>query len=98
MEGISEMIKPAVWNDLQGNLVIWSRGAENVAWQKVGGDYSIGKVSIPARLEFYFSRYPWMWLIALVVIAALLAWITILMLKRFRRNHHPEAPARRDND
>ena len=98
LEGIGEMIKPAVWNELQGNLVVWSRGVENVAWQKVGGDYTIGNVSVPARMEFYFSRYPWVWLIALVLIAALLASITIQILKRFRRTHHPEAPARRDND
>jgi len=82
---------------VQGNVVIWNKGAESVSWQKVGSDYTVGDVSVPSRLEFYFSRYPWIWFITLAVLAVLLAWVTVILLRRYRLNHHPRAPERRGN-
>ena len=98
LQGIIEVIKPEIWNDLQGNRVAWRTGADSVTWQKIGGDYSVGKISVPARMEFYFSKYPWIWIVTLLIMTALLAMITTRMLKRYRRRHHPQAPARRGND
>ena len=92
LQGIGEIIKPEIWNDLQGNLVTWGKGAESVAWQKIGGDYTIGSVSVPTRVEFYFSRYPWIWIIVLLILTALLALITTRLLQHYRRKHHPQAP------
>jgi hypothetical protein len=94
-QGVTELIKPEIWNDLQGNVVIWNKGAESVSWQKIGGEYTVGAVSMPSRLEFYFSKYPWVWFIALFALAVLLAWVTVRMLRRFRLKHHPRAPERR---
>jgi cellulose synthase operon protein B len=94
-QGTTELIKPAIWNDLQGNVVIWNKGAESVAWQKAGGDYTVGAVSVTSRLEFYFSRYPWLWFIMLLVLTLLLAWVTTRLLRRFRLKNHPRAPERR---
>jgi hypothetical protein len=99
MDGMTELIKPAIWNDLQGNVVIWNKGAESVSWQRSGGDYTVGKVGVTSRLEFYFSRYPWYWFGALIALTVLLAWITTVLLRRFRLKHHPRAPERRgDSD
>jgi hypothetical protein len=91
LQGMGELIKPEIWNALQGNVVIWNKGAESVSWQKVGSDYHIGAVSVPVRMEFYFSKYPWFWIITLLVIAALLAFITTRLLIGFRRKNHPKA-------
>jgi hypothetical protein len=92
------MIKPELWEDLQGNLVVWSKGVEAVSWQKVGADYHVGTISAPARMEFYFSNYPWFWFIALMALIALLAVLTTRMLNRFRRRNHAklEEMQRRD--
>ena len=97
LQGVTELIKPEIWNDLQGNVVIWNKGAESVSWQKAGGDYTVGEVSVSSRLEFYFSRYPWLWFITLLALTVLLAWVTIRMLRRFRLKNHPRAPERRGN-
>ena len=97
LQGMTELIKPEIWNDLQGNVVIWNKGAESVSWQKAGGEYTVGEVSVPSRLEFYFSRYPWLWFITLLALAVLLAWVTVRLLQRFRLKNHPRAPERRGN-
>ena len=99
-EGVGELIKPEIWDGLQGNLVVWSRGVETVSWQKVGGDYNVGTVSVPARMEFYFSNYPWFWFITVLALIALLALVSTRMLARFRRRHHVqlEEPRRRGNE
>ena len=97
LQGMTELIKPEIWNDLQGNVVIWNKGAESVSWQRAGGEYTVGEVSVPSRLEFYFSRYPWLWFVALLALTALLAWVTVIMLRRFRLRNHPRAPERRGN-
>lgn len=97
LQGMTELIKPEIWNDLQGNVVIWNKGAESVSWQKAGGDYTVGEMSVPSRLEFYFSRYPWLWFIVLLALVVPLAWATVRMLRRFRLKNHPRAPERRGN-
>ncbi len=89
LQGMAELIKPELWDDLQGNLVVWSKGVKDVSWQKVGDDYHIGSISVPARMDFYFSNYPWFWFISLMVLVALLALLTTRMLNRFRRRNHP---------
>lgn len=94
--GMTELIKPEIWNDLQGNVVIWNKGAASVSWQKVGGEYTVGEVSVPSRLEFYFSKYPWLWFITLLALTVLLAWVTVRLLRRFRLKNHPRAPERRN--
>ena len=97
LAGTTELIKPEIWNDLQGNVVIWNKGAESVAWQKAGDDYTVGSVSLTSRLEFYFSRYPWLWFGLLFALVLLLAWVTMRLLRRFRLKHHPRAPERRND-
>ena len=89
------IVMPGIWNDLQGNVVIWNKGPESVSWQKVGSDYTVGEVSLPSRLGFYFSKYPWIWFIALVALAVLLSWATVVLLRRYRLKNHPRAPERR---
>jgi len=88
LQGISELIKPELWDDLQGNLVVWSKGVEAVSWQKVGADYHVGAISTPVRVEYYFSNYPWIWLVVLAVLLVLLALLTTRMLNRYRLRHH----------
>jgi len=53
---------------------------------------------LPARMEFYFSNYPWFWFVTLMVLMALLAVLTTRMLNRFQRRNHPslEENQRRD--
>ena len=98
LQGMGELIKPELWDALQGNLVVWTKGVEAVSWQKVGGDYHVGAISTPARMEYYFSNYPWLWFIALMVLVVLLALLTTRMLNRYRRRHHAklEEMQRRD--
>ena len=95
LQGMGELIKPEIWNDLQGSVAIWNKGADSVSWQKAGGDYTVGQVGVPTRLEFYFSKYPWLWFISLLLIVVVLAWVTARLLRRFRLKHHPRAPDRR---
>lgn len=90
LQGMAELIKPELWDDLQGNLVVWIKGIKTVSWQKVGADYHVGAISTPARMEFYFSNYPWFWFITLMVLVALLALLTTRMLNRFRRRNHAQ--------
>ena len=97
-DAVGELIKPEIWNDLQGNLVVWNKGVTSVAWQKVGADYTLGKVSMPSRLEFYFSRYPWVWIGILIALALLLAALTVRLIQRHRVKTNVSTEGRRQAD
>lgn len=87
--GMMELVKPEIWDGLQGDLASWRKGDANLSWQKAGSDYTIGKVNFSSRLEFYFSKYPWLWFVTLVVLVLILAALTSRMLMRFRQKREP---------
>jgi hypothetical protein len=87
-ERIGQLIEPAVWTRLEGDLVVW-RGEDHVYTQRVGETALRGGAPWSMRLSFLFSQWPVYWLsIGLVVL--LLAWTTWRLLLRFKARRHGE--------
>jgi len=87
--GAHALVRPAVWNNMQGSSMMWLEDGSDVRTQPPGEVYHSGRINVGTRLEYYFSRYPLyggLVLVLIIVILALLAW---LLLARFRRRHHP---------
>ena len=90
-KNVLRLIQPDIWDQLRGDVSTWRPDSDAVAWQKAGGSYEMGQVNLPTRFSFYFSKYPWLWFAAVLSLVALLAWLTRLLLRRFRRKHHEGA-------
>lgn len=90
--GANALVRPVVWNNMQGSSMMWLDDGSDVRTQPPAEIYHSGRINVVTRLEYYFSRYPiygGLVLVLIIIILALLAW---LLLARFRRRHHPNVP------
>lgn len=89
LEGMTSLVEPGLWGSLRGDCALWTRGAESLRWQAAAKAYHVGRVDVSTRIEYYFSKYPAYWVATLVVLFAVLAWLTRRLLVRFRLRQHP---------
>lgn len=91
--GSSNLVKPDVWEQLQGDLTVWTTEAKKVGdsfnWQKAGKDYYLGSLPITGIFEFYFSNYPIFWTIVLLFILVTFTIITRYLLRAYKNKFHP---------
>lgn len=87
--GIRTLIQPVTWNSLQGSIALWTDNEKSMQWQMAGEEYHVGEIGLITRLEYYFSNYPVYWIIGMIVLIAVFASLTVYLLARFKRKHHP---------
>ncbi len=87
--GIRALMQPTVWDSLQGSVALWTEEEKSMQSQMVGEEYHVGEIGLITRLEYYFSNYPAYWIIGMIALIAVFAVLTIYMLARFKRKHHP---------
>ncbi|MEI6414132.1 MAG: cellulose biosynthesis cyclic di-GMP-binding regulatory protein BcsB, partial [Pseudomonadota bacterium] len=75
-EGVTALVRPELWTQLAGDVATWRAGESTLNHQQVGRDYQVGDVGPLATAEFYFSRYPWIWFAALLLVTGVLAMLT----------------------
>ncbi len=90
-KAIHQLTQPEVWGQLRGDLAVWTPKAPNLSWQQTGKAFYVGKISPTRALGYHFNRHPWQWLLAMVGILLLFAWLTHRLLARFKRRRHPDA-------
>lgn len=87
--GIRALIQPATWNSLQGSIALWTDDEKPMQWQMAGEEYHVGEIGLITRLEYYFSNYPVYWIIGMIALIVAFALLTVYLLARFKRKHHP---------
>jgi hypothetical protein len=83
-----QLISPSVWTSLQGDVCVWDAGDTVVSSQMIGPTYDVGSVSVNARVDYYVSRNPVYFIIGVVVLLAVLAFVIRLLLNRHKIRHH----------
>lgn len=88
-ERVGELIRPAAWNALGGDTVVWSGGgAEALRVRRLADPVYLGDPGLRVKSSHWFSRQPWQvvgWVLGGIAVA-------VFLLKRvlagyFRRNH-----------
>ena len=85
------LTQPEMWGQLKGDLAVWIPKAPKLAWQESGKAFYVGKISPTRAMGYHFNRHPWQWLLAMVGILLLFAWLTHRLLARFKHRRHPDA-------
>lgn len=88
---VLSLTRPELWSQMQGDLVLWRKGARAVNWQAASEQFYRGTAGPALRLIFHFAHYPWQWLAAVLVACLSLAWLIHRLLKRYKLRHHPDA-------
>jgi len=84
----TQLVSPAVWNSLRGDVCVWDDGDVAVAGQMIGPTYDVGSVSLNVLTDYYVSRNPTYFIVGVVVLVAILALIIRRRLTKYKIRHH----------
>jgi hypothetical protein len=70
---VNSLVSFDIWSSLAGDTVFWQVAADSVVTQQLGSGWHVGDLDAARKAEFWFSRYPWWWLLVLVAALTVMA-------------------------
>jgi len=86
---VKTLVAPQIWSQLQWDIVIWKDNSDSLVWQQSDAEFFVGETTQRSKLAYYFSRHPLGWIVLVMVLLFLFAWLIHVLLKRFKNKHHP---------
>lgn len=89
-QGMTELVSPAHWNNLAGDVSLLTLGKPEVATQRLGATYDEGSIGNAEYLGYMASKYPWTWYGVVILALLVLAWLCwrLLRVQLRRRQAH----------
>lgn len=84
-EGVNQLVAPAYWNNLAGDVSLLTLGKPDVATQRIGATYDEGRIGNAEYLGYIGSKYPWTTYGVTVIALAILALLCLRLLRRYLR-------------
>jgi cellulose synthase operon protein B len=89
--GVTRLVAPNDWSSLGGNVALLSFDSDGLWTTQVGGTYETGTLGVWDHLGFVLSRHPWLGYAVLILLLAVFAASTTMLLQRHHRNRHRDA-------
>ena len=89
--GVTRLVEPNYWSNLDGNVALLSFDSDGLWTTQVGGTYEAGTLGVWDHLGFVLSRHPWLGYAVLILLLAVFAASTTILLQRHHRNRHRDA-------
>lgn len=90
-KNVADALSPSVWNNLKGAACVLNFNLSNeneiISCQETDKRYAIGQKIYSA--SFYFSRHPWFWLVAVLILTVLVAFACHRVLLFYKKKKHP---------
>lgn len=84
-QGMAQLVAPAYWNNLAGDVSLLSFGKLEVATQRIGPTYDEGSIGKAEYLGYVASKYPWTWYGVVMLALLVLAWLCWRLLRAHLR-------------
>jgi len=85
LQGMRQMVSPAYWDNLAGDVALLSFGRAELATQRIGATYDQGSIGGPQYLGYMVSKYPWIWYCIVMLALLVLAWLSWRQLRAHLR-------------
>ncbi|MFJ3056780.1 cellulose biosynthesis cyclic di-GMP-binding regulatory protein BcsB [Herbaspirillum sp. NPDC087042] len=85
LQGMRQMVSPAYWDNLAGDVALLSFGKPELTTQRIGATYDQGSIGGPQYLGYMVSRYPWIWYCIVMLALLVLAWLCWRQLRAHLR-------------
>lgn len=85
---VDSLVSFDVWSSLAGDTVFWQESADSVVTQQLGEGWHVGDLAAAKRAEYWFSRYPWWWLLGLIAALAAVALLARAAIVRRKAAVH----------
>jgi hypothetical protein len=89
-EGMNQLVTPAYWNNMAGDVTLLSFGKPEVATQRIGPTYDEGHIGKAEYLGYVASKYPWSWYGVVVVALIILALLCLRLLRIYLRRRQAQ--------
>ncbi|MEM1138245.1 MAG: cellulose biosynthesis cyclic di-GMP-binding regulatory protein BcsB [Pseudomonadota bacterium] len=89
--GIQQLMEPALWGQLAGDLNLWRPGSEFVYSQQAGDLYYMGSAKPMSFLRYHLARAPFWWIFGALAVVLLLAWVIHRMVTSRASAYEDEA-------
>lgn len=86
-QGLNQLESSALWSRLRGNVFVWDK-LERFSWQQQGNTITLGDGNLRLTFIMHFSEHPWQWLLIVALFLLAIAWMTHMLLSKFKRTHH----------
>ncbi len=89
-KNVFDALSPTIWNNLKGAACVLnfnlSNANEIISCQETDKRYAIGQKIYSA--PFYFSRHPWFWLVAVLILTMIVAFVCHRALLIYKKKKH----------
>lgn len=85
--GLYALQNRLVWDNLRGDLAVWSEQKDSLAVAKVGSDFIYKATSIATRVTVRFDSNPWLLALFVIGLLALLGFGAAAMLRKKAREN-----------
>ena len=87
LAGVNILQEREFWNDLAGDLAVWSTRPNSLAVAKVGNDFIYKATNLVTRVSSRFDQQPWFFAVIVIILIVLLA---LGVRAALRKREHPE--------
>jgi len=87
LAGMNMLQEREFWDNLSGDLAVWSTRPDSLAVAKVGSDFIYKATNLVTRVSSRFDQQPWFFAVILVIILVLVA---LGIRSILRKREHPE--------
>jgi len=87
LAGINMLQEREFWDNLAGDLAVWSTRPDSLAVAKVGNDFIYKATSLVTRVSSRLDQQPWFFAVIVIVLIVLLA---LGVRAALRKREHPE--------
>lgn len=91
LQGVTRLVESNNWTSLDGNVALLSFERAGLWTTQVGGTYETGTLGVWDHLGFALSGHPWLGYAVLILLLAVFAATTAMLLQRHHRNRHRDA-------
>jgi cellulose synthase operon protein B len=85
--GVNTLFSSSLWSQLKGSIFSWD-SQEKFYWQQEGESFLTGQGNTRLSMIMYFSKHPWQWLILIITILVLIAWLIHMLLFKHKKHNH----------
>lgn len=96
-DGLTELLSPELWNQMQGNVFIWDKQG-NFDWLKEGNTFVTGESSPRLAMSMHFSKHPWQWLALVLAMLILAARLIHQLLSKYKKTVHRQVQEDEDTN
>jgi hypothetical protein len=89
-ENMRLLVQPELWNSLNNNIAIWKNNKKSLETLSAGNTFYIGKTSLRNELAYHFSLHHNYWLLMIIGLLLLVAFLSHQALKRYKLKYHGE--------